>query len=322
MNKPLIYFFLTFFLLNNFNVSGQINLVYNGDFEIYDTCPFQYSIVSNMELEHALGWKAPTTGTSDYFNSCNTNPNQLANVGVPNNFIGFQNAYNGFGYAGIYVYTNYINGSEYIQSKLLNTLKAGYSYKVSFYISQADSSEYSISEIGAHFSESAISRSDFAPFNYFPQVKSQSGLWLNNMIGWTKIEGTFVASGGEQYITIGNFKDSVLTDTMNTNLVTSTGSNAAYYYIDGVELIETGQTNSLPNFISPNGDSRNDLFMINFPFLKTVIYNRWGQRIFESQDGVYWDGKTVGDIEVPEGVYYYIIETKEKVFKGFLQLLR
>jgi len=319
--NPLYILFLL--LIISVGSSKAQNLVYNGDFEIYDTCPYQYSIITNIELEHALGWKIPTTGTSDYFNSCNSNSNLYANVDVPNNFVGYQNAFNGDGYAGLYAYTNYINGAEYIQSRLTSPLKAGYTYTVSFYISQADSSEYSITEIGAYFSENAINRNDFAPFNFSPQIHSPTGLFLNDMLGWTKIEGTFIANGGEQYITIGNFKDSVETDTINTGIISSTGQDAAYYYIDGVETIEIGKVILIPNIITPNGDGMNDVFQLNFPYSNVVIYNRWGQNLFENNNNEsYWNGRTTSGSEVPDGTYYYIITTEKETYKGYLQLLR
>jgi OOP family OmpA-OmpF porin len=300
-------------------------LIYNGDFEIYDTCPNQTSTLSTPELEYATGWVMPTAGTSDYFNTCNTNPNIYANVDVPNNFVGYQNAFSGNGYAGFYVYVNYINGTEYIQSKLNFALKAGYTYSVSFYVSQADSSEYSINEIGAYFSETAISRSDFAPFNFNPQVKSPNGLFLNNMNGWTKIEGTFVASGGEEYITIGNFHDSLSTDTLNSGIFSSTGQDAAYYYIDGIETIETETMIEIPNIFSPNNDGLNDVFIIENAYGNTEIhiFNRWGEsinRLFGSN--CYWDGYTSAGIACPDGMYFYIIKVAEKEFKGFVQLVR
>ena len=298
------------------------NLVYNGDFEIFDTCPNQTSSLIIRELEYATGWIMPTDGTSDYFNACNTNPNPFANVDLPNNFVGYQNAYNGDGYAGLYAYVNYLDATEYIQGILNEPLKAGYSYTVSFYISQADSSEYSITEIGAYFSESAISRNDFAPFNFVPQIQSPTGLFLNDMNGWTKIEGTFVANGGEKYITIGNFKDSVDMDTLNTGIFSSTGQDGAYYYVDGVETIEIGKVISIPNIITPNGDGTNDLFQLNFPVLKTEIYNRWGQKLFESKNDAFWDGRTTSGNKVPAGTYYYMITTKMETYKGFVQVIR
>ena len=65
----------------------QTNLVYNGDFEIYDTCPKNISTPGDLQIEHCLAWTAPTKlGTSDYFNVCNNSTlNKFA--GVPKNFL-------------------------------------------------------------------------------------------------------------------------------------------------------------------------------------------------------------------------------------------
>ena len=47
-------------------VRGQ-NLVPNPGFEIYNACPSTYG-----ELERAVPWNKPTTGSTDYFNACNS----------------------------------------------------------------------------------------------------------------------------------------------------------------------------------------------------------------------------------------------------------
>ena len=43
------------------------NMVPNGDFEYYTTCPIIESRISNC-----LGWRSYHQGTSDYFNACNS----------------------------------------------------------------------------------------------------------------------------------------------------------------------------------------------------------------------------------------------------------
>jgi flagellar hook assembly protein FlgD len=35
-----------------------------------------------------------------------------------------------------------------------------------------------------------------------------------------------------------------------------------------------------------------------------------------------WDGRTTAGIEAEDGTYYYIINLKEKTYKGFFQLIR
>ena len=67
----------------------------------------------------------------------------------------------------------------------------------------------------------------------------------------------------------------------------------------------------VPNVFSPNDDGVNDSFTVKGFKIRSyniIIYNRWGQFIFESSDlSQHWDGKLNGEI-VPEGVYYYSIE--------------
>jgi gliding motility-associated-like protein len=65
-----------------------------------------------------------------------------------------------------------------------------------------------------------------------------------------------------------------------------------------------------PNAFSPNGDGQNDFFTItlrNILKFDIMIYDRWGNLLYQSQDpGFKWDG-TVNNIPLPEGVYVYVI---------------
>lgn len=85
------------------------------------------------------------------------------------------------------------------------------------------------------------------------------------------------------------------------------------------------------NGISPNGDGNNDFFTINnidqFPDNNVQIYNRWGQKLFETDhyDNMtnVWRGTTNGsDAVAPAGTYFYIIDLKNgsKPIKGWLEL--
>ena len=67
----------------------------------------------------------------------------------------------------------------------------------------------------------------------------------------------------------------------------------------------------LPNAFTPNGDGRNDvLFVRGFSItdLRLIIYNRWGEQVFESNsldNG--WDGTFNGE-PVCSDVYGYYLE--------------
>jgi hypothetical protein len=56
---------------------------------------------------------------------------------------------------------------------------------------------------------------------------------LTNSTGWTLVSGIFLASGGEDHITIGSFHDDASTSTVPGPGVWPGG---AYYYIDDVSV--------------------------------------------------------------------------------------
>lgn len=83
-----------------------------------------------------------------------------------------------------------------------------------------------------------------------------------------------------------------------------------------------------PNVITPNGDGVNDSLNIN-DYFKTcqeyqlLIYNRWGQVIFEQSIGsTSFTGKTNNDADLVEGVYFYTLTFGEQRKNGFIHVIR
>jgi gliding motility-associated-like protein len=68
----------------------------------------------------------------------------------------------------------------------------------------------------------------------------------------------------------------------------------------------------LPNVFTPNGDGRNDEFApMNDRYLgpcaQLTIYNRYGQRMFESLgNDISWDGRSFSGEPAADGVYFYV----------------
>ncbi|NQY09603.1 MAG: gliding motility-associated C-terminal domain-containing protein [Flavobacteriales bacterium] len=77
-------------------------------------------------------------------------------------------------------------------------------------------------------------------------------------------------------------------------------------------VVEAGSFFAIPDVFTPNGDDYNDKFMVSYINICTLdgqIFNRWGEKLFE-WNGVEtgWDGRTLSGEEVPDGVYYYLID--------------
>lgn len=304
----------------------QTNLIYNGDFEIYDTCPTITSYPGNYQIEHCLGWYAPTYATSDYYNSCATSI-----VGVPKNTFGYQVPYSGNAYCGVLIQDcsqPSCNGwwVEYIQSKLSSPLTAGIEYGFSFKVVGSNIGfDYYFQKLGALFTINKINNITAKPFvNASPQILNNN--YIKDTLNWIEISGSFTATGGEEYVTIGYFPDTLNIDTLREyNVVNDITNFGNYYFIDDVILNEKVCDKNLPNTFTPNNDGINDILI--FPLcsngLKTSIYNRWGNKIFETSSiNIYWDGNTTLGEKCIDGTYYYCIETKEKNIKGFIQLIR
>ena len=72
---------------------------------------------------------------------------------------------------------------------------------------------------------------------------------------------------------------------------------------------------NVPQIFSPNGDGKNDiLYALGDDFLtfEMLIYNRWGELVFQSNDpNKGWDGKFKG-VNAQAGVYVYVVNAEIK----------
>lgn len=66
----------------------------------------------------------------------------------------------------------------------------------------------------------------------------------------------------------------------------------------------------VPNAFSPNGDNVNDIWYVygtGIKDFKAMVFDRWGEKVFESDDqSIGWDGTYKGQLQQP-GVYIYIV---------------
>jgi gliding motility-associated-like protein len=255
MTKGLVAF--TALLLITVPAARGQNLVINPGFETITSCP-----IGPSELSKAAPWRDPfqnlvgdTCSTSDLYNSCN----MLGGfgVGVPANVLGNQAAYAGNGYAGIIVYEGVslfgclslfgTGWREYLEGTLTTPLVAGETYCISFQVSLADNAKYASDDLAVYLSPTLVNVSCATVGNasnlpFTPQL-NYSGPNITTTSGWQEVSWDYTATGGEQYIIIGNFKNDANTSYECVNA--STLFSYAYYYIDEVS-VRPGSCSQVP----------------------------------------------------------------------------
>jgi len=206
------------------------NLVLNPSFEDTIACTGTYAMPCNY-------WYWATYGSPDYFSE---QPDINCVVPAPQSTAGFQYARTGIAYVGLGLFTQhiiptFINKREYVGGILLDTLRQGHEYCVSFYVSVAEEFKYVTDGMGLYLSvDSAVDYTINTNLSFVPQIENPAGNIIYDTLNWVQISGTYIANGGEKYFTIGNFKDDANTMIDSTS---STG-NSAYYFIDDVSVID------------------------------------------------------------------------------------
>ncbi len=309
---------------------GQTNLVQNGSFEDIDSCygnfaPLGFDV---FQWSGCVGWSNPTNASSDLW--CNNGV--VGTFQPPNLPAGYQLPRTGNNMAGIFMLdAAFQTYREYIQTELLENLTNNYIYKLTLFINVPFNFNVT-SSFGAYFSANSISvTSSYDNLELLPQIKNNNSVFITDTLNWHKISMLYKASGGEKYLILGNFLDSLsMINVTSANQNNDSLFGNIYFFIDDVEIIESPYSFFIPNVFSPNEDNMNDVFSPNVENIeewKCIIYNRWGQEIYQLNNGISsWDGRTTSGKKVPEGTYYYVfsatIENETISEKGFITVLR
>jgi hypothetical protein len=215
------------FLLLTTSVWSQ-NLVPNPDFEIYTVCP------TNINMGEPLPctpWQVPTGGTTDYLHVCDSG----GPVGVPTNIFGVQNAHSGSAYTGgLFYYSSWTDYREFLQVQLTSPMIAGQPYMVEFWYSLSSGS-CPIDKLGVFVSDYQITApGTYGPLAVTPQLELNTGMIQGTE--WKFFSQCYFATGGEEWITIGNF----YTDAqcmIGTGCPTMLGSVISYFYFDDFSVM-------------------------------------------------------------------------------------
>lgn len=238
------------------------NIVENGSFESVD------GKVRRLEnFAKVVGWMNPTAAEADLFMPSN----KYYEIDPQTNPYGKEKAKDGEQFAGIvaFSYNNKLPRT-YLMAKLNETMLKGQKYCVNFYISLAEMSKYASNNIGAHFSRKAMESTEkITLLDEFDIISFDNPIY-NATFNWDKICGTYVAKGGEKYITIGNFETNEATKNERRRKQRGVSGQqiiAAYYYVDNVSVKLLGddevcncESNKNRNLGSTVVYSKNDYF--------------------------------------------------------------
>ena len=220
---------LLLLLMSKTRVNAQYNLVPNAGFESYVSCP------AKLNNYPPPPWYNACKKAGTYCNSCCTD----IYASVPYNVVGgfsYQYTRNGNGY----VLVDYVNGNQrtYIQIKLKDSLRKDKYYYAEHFVNSPNSQTLGCNNVAMLFTDTAIYsdpfRLTFNPIIANAQIVNYGNPIIGDTLNWIKVSGIFKAQGGEQYLTLGNFKTNANT---LTKQIVPTGYNGASYYIDDVSVI-------------------------------------------------------------------------------------
>jgi hypothetical protein len=301
-----------------FKICNAQNLVLNGNFEDTLNCPTRAH-----DFKALTNWINPSSGTPNFFHKCDTEFN--SEIGVPINWLGYQQPRSGSGYLGIYLrHTKGHIYREYIEGKLLNTLVANNCYHFEMFINLGNRCRYTTDNIGIYFSDTLYKISNHGeelPFK--PQISNIQGNIMDTLT-WLLVSGDYISQGRENYIIIGNFKSDPET---NSIIVNPGGLDHIYCYIDDVSLTEYLPCNtsaidpikSIINvFPNPVLDELN-IFIENNELTELILFDITLRTLIKQ---TFRGNISLSTNQLKTGVYYYQVkngnnlEVRGKILKG------
>jgi hypothetical protein len=171
--------------------------------------------------------------------------------------------------------------------------------------------------LGVYFSNNKISSNLPTTLLVSPQIEIIDVNYFTDKINWVLISGRFKALGGEEYITIGSFRNDSQTDTLN---IGGGGQqfwqDAVYYYLDDVWLSHCDSTigiteNRLADLVSVYPNPFQEKFVIETSSKKELtfsLYDSFGRistplNVTKTRDTYEF---IIGDL--PKGIYFLKVD--------------
>lgn len=236
---------------------GQPNMVANGSFEYYTSCPN-----GGSAIDSAAPWYR-FRSSPDYFHSCSSIPA----IGVPYNNTGFQYAADGNAYAGFVTLSSTSN--EFIAAPITQLMPGNY-YEVSMSVNLSDNSGRALDDMGIYFIKSTAAKPNSTTHpNMLSNAKylsyAQYGI-IKDSANWVRLTDTLLADSAYNFIAIGAGPSFSFYTLGYNNPYTG-----PYYFVDSVvvkdikgvalnfhdSLLCAGDTFRLPYFVYSTFNSNN-----------------------------------------------------------------
>jgi hypothetical protein len=260
--KNLVLVNSVFVILNITSLHAQVSLVLDGSFEdttelwqVYTQkqCLKSWNNVGNIDRINTLYYFSSKRTDSNFYNY------KLPTIG----YYGWFKKYALIGNAAIgsRTYLTNLSGSTVRscnKSKLISKLIAGKQYCATLFVvaEKTESNSYT-NGLAMYFDNGQLDtivtiHNDTSGQYTFVQPQVQCQFVINDTTNWQKVQGSFIANGTEEYITIGNF---IADSALQIQNIWSIPSQASQVLIDNVSLIPLDLKNWLQDVYITAGDS-------------------------------------------------------------------
>jgi gliding motility-associated-like protein len=152
---------------------------------------------------------------------------------------------------------------------------------------------------------------------YYLNFMSQDTVWITNYSYGSNNQVGAIRDVPLRYCWTVDCGDVFLEDIDMQFLAYSTKCNSDTSYNGSSIHIDppVGWVNPIPNVFTPNDDGTNDYFELEglsdpcYDTMNVEIYNRWGQKVYESTDPEFkWDGTNMHGAECKPGTFFILIK--------------
>jgi gliding motility-associated-like protein len=169
------------------------------------------------------------------------------------------------------------------------------------------------------------------PYPQVVEISSDTTIYINNAVALNASGGTHFSWSPGTSLSCTECPNPVAAPRETTTYQVTISDNLGCMALDSVTVfVEKDLRVLVPNIFSPNNDGQNDVLYVRgkgIRSMKFLIYNRWGEKVFESNNPtIGWDGTFRGS-QLQPAVFVYLLEAElesgERVKqKGDITLIR